>query len=82
MAQVTPQQFAELVLTELAEIHALAFGIHDYLIVDIANRTGRPGSEVARLLSEQCKQRAAEYADDLFRRVRLNEREDHDRKLG
>jgi hypothetical protein len=42
MAKDTPERFARLVLFELADIHALVMGIHDYIIVDIAHNADIP----------------------------------------
>ena len=67
MAKDTPERFARLVLAELADIHALVMGIHDYIIVDIAHNAHIPVAEASKRMHKQRKERAKRYFGELLK---------------
>lgn len=71
MAKDTPERFVKLVLAELADIHALVLGIHDYIIVRTAQEMGITTLEAKKLLEKKRKDRSDRYIDDLLKRVDL-----------
>ena len=77
MAKDTPERFARLVLFELADIHALVMGIHDYIIVDIAHNADIPVAEATKGMQKKRKERAKRYLAELLKRVDLPKRQGH-----
>jgi len=77
MAKDTPERFARLVLAELADIHALVMGIHDYIIVDIAHNADIPVAEARNGMQKMRKERAKRLFLRLLKRVDLPKRESH-----
>ena len=75
MAKDTPARFARLVLAELADIHALVMGIHDYIIVDIAHSARIPVAEARKGMQNRRKERTKRYFAELLKRVDLPKRE-------
>ena len=75
MAKDTPERFARLVLAELADIHALVMGIHDYIIVDIAHNAHIPVAEARKGMHKMRKGRAKRLFRGLLKRVDLPKRE-------
>ncbi len=71
MAKDTPERFAKLVLAELADIHALVMGIHDYIIVDIAHKAGTSIEVAKEPMEKKRKERAQRYIDDLLKKLDL-----------
>jgi hypothetical protein len=71
MAKDTPERFAKLVIAELADIHALVLGIQDYVIADLAERSGEPIQRVAAQQEKKRNERAHRILDDLLKRVDL-----------
>jgi hypothetical protein len=69
MAKDTPERFAKLVLAELADIHALVMGIHDYIVADIAQRTGQTIEAVKEPMEKKRRERANRFVKDLICRV-------------
>jgi len=75
MAKDTPERFARLVLAELADIHALVMGIHDYITVDFAHTAHVPFAEAKKSMQNRRKERAKRYFAELLKRVDLPKRE-------
>jgi hypothetical protein len=71
MAKDTGQRFAYLVLAELATIHAVVDGIHDYVIADVVARSERPKQEIIQELNTKLKARAKKKLAALLARVEL-----------
>src|SRR5713101_2785738 len=61
MANDTPERFARLVLAELADIHALVMGIHDYIMLDLAHTARIPVAEARKGMQKKRKERAKRY---------------------
>jgi len=74
MAKDTPERFAKLVLSELADIHALVIGPNDYIIVDIAARTNTSVETIKKEMEAKRKSRADRFLADLLARVDLPNR--------
>ena len=77
MAKDTPERFARLVLAELANIHALVMGIHDYITIDLAQTAGLPIADAQKSMHDRRKERAKRYYAELLRRVDLPKRQGH-----
>jgi len=71
MAKDTPQRFAKLVLAELADIHALAAGIHDWVIMETAKQARCSMKEAKQAWEAKRKRRGKRFLDDLLKRVDL-----------
>ena len=72
-----PDRFAKIVLTELADIHALLLGIADYAVADVAGRADTPTSQeaqqrITRVFSKQYEKRADAIYAGLLKKLRLN----------
>jgi len=77
MAKDTPERFARLVLTELADIHALVMGIHDYIMLDLAQSAHIPLVEAKKAMQDRRKERAQHHFAELLKKVDLPKREGH-----
>ena len=77
MAKDTPERFARLVLAELADIHALVMGIHDYIMLDLAQTAHIPVAEAKKALQKRRKERAKLHFAELLKNVDLPKREGH-----
>jgi hypothetical protein len=75
MAKDTPERFARLVLAELADIHALVMGIHDYITVDLAQTAHVPFADARKGMQKKRKEIAKRYFAELLKRVDLPKRE-------
>jgi len=75
MAKDTPERFARLVLAELADIHALVMGIHDYIMLDLAHSARIPFAEAKKAMDKKRKQRLKRLLLGLLKEIDLPKRQ-------